>query len=346
MAFYRPTYLLPDGTAINPATPNTFSWQINSSGNSMETGEVKIYTLTNTLIATIPATPTVAVEDKERGSVPVASGTLTAGTQYKWVVTPDSTAATPLWSKETQFYVYAQPTIVFSATPSTITEKSYEFQMTYTQAQSIGIKKWKMIWYDSTSVIIEDSGWQSTGSLKYTFDGFGNGETYSVKGFIENQVGTEIETAVLTFVVAYAPPSLNVRSSITIDNETSAITSSWVSAIQISGTPTGTYSYINDFLYTDAVALELETSASILFDVDIPLIFCGTFLIWLPVGFDGLFCQIGDTYDIGYDDTQQRFYSDLNGYIIYSDVYDLTDNVIYMVGVFPTNILIREAGVY
>lgn len=361
MAYYRPSYLYPDGNAINPSVNNTFTCQVNASGSTVTSAQLKIYTLTNSLIYTASTPISPALSDKETLSMIVPSGTLTAGTQYKWTISPNYTAATPILSKETQFYAYSAPTLVFSATPASITAKSHEFVLVYTQAQSVAPKRWKIIWYDSNSEILEDSGWSTSGNLKHTFDGFSSGSSYSVKGFLENQVGTLIETALYSFTVTYAQPTLNVRSNISINNETSVITSSWTQAIQVAGTPTGTYEYVPNFLVTDNIALHLNTSANVLFNVNIPLNFTAKFLIQVASGFVGVFCKLGDNYSIGYDGT--RFYTDINGYITYSDPYDLTSTVltdttplyddtklgynkVFQMFVLPTRLLIREAGVY
>jgi len=361
MAYYRPSYLYPDGNAINPSTANTFTCQINASGDTVSSAQLKIMKLDNTLIYTSSTPVSPVLSDKETLSIVIPASTMTAGTQYKWTVSPNYTSATPVISKETQFFAYSNPTLVFSSTPTTVTTKSREFQLIYTQAQSVAPKKWKMIWYDSLGEVLEDSGWIASGNLKYTFDGFISGNTYSVKGFLENQVGFLVETASYIFTVSYSQPTLNVRSSITVNNDTSVITSRWINAVQLEGVVTGGYNYVNNFLATDYIALHLNSGSDILFDVDIPLNFSATFLIQVALGFTGDFCKLGDNYYIGYDGT--RFYTNINGYITYSIPYELTmtllddatpleddtllgRNRIFFICILPTSILIREAGVY
>ena len=208
------------------------------------------------------ATPTTNLYDKDRLYHTVPSGTLTNGNQYKWLITTNPSSATPVYSKETPFWAYSTPTVVFNSTPTTITAKSYNFTCTYTQAQSVPFAKWKMVWYDITNTIIEDSGWSYSGNISYTFDGFVDSNSYKVKCYVESQLGTLIDTGYYQFLVDYASPNLNIVPDATLNSETGSVDVKWGRAVQITGSYTGaTPTYIDNFMIAGNKALSLASAS-------------------------------------------------------------------------------------
>jgi len=263
LAFYRPSFLSPESIAISGSQNNDFSCQVNVSGETVVDYRLKILTMANVSVYdTGTATASPVAYDKERLYHTVPSGTLTNGTQYKWLITTNPTASTPTYSKETPFWSYSTPVVTFNATPTTISAKSYNFVCTYTQAENSAFKKWKMIWYDVSNTIIEDSGWSYSGYISYTFDGFLDGNSYKVKCFVETQLGTLVDTGYYQFAVDYAAPNLQIIPDATLKPEIGAVEVFWGRAVQITGAYTGaTPTYVTDFMVTGNNALGLNSSS-------------------------------------------------------------------------------------
>ena len=249
----------PESIAISGSQNNDFSCQVNVSGETVTNYRLRIFTMANvSTYDTGTATPTTNLYDKDRLYHTVPSGTLTNGNQYKWIMTTNPSSATPVYSKETPFWAYSYPAVVFNSTPTTITAKSYNFTCTYTQAQSVPFAKWKMVWYDVANTIIEDSGWSYSGNIGYTFDGFLDTENYKVKCFVESQLGTLIDTGYYQFDVDYAAPNLNIVPDAILIPEVGAVDVRWGRAVQITGSYTGaTPTYISNFMVSGNYALSL-----------------------------------------------------------------------------------------
>jgi hypothetical protein len=350
MAFYRPSFLSPESIAISGSQNNDFSCQVNVSGETVTNYRLKILTMANVSVYdtnTVSATP--VKYDKERLYHTVPSGTLTNGTQYKWTITTNPSAATPVYSKETPFWAYSTPTVVFSSTPATITAKSYNFVCTYTQAQSVPFTKWKMVWYDVSNNIIEDSGWNFSGYISYTFDGFIDGDSYKVKCFVENQVGTVIDTGFYQFIVDYAAPNLNIIPDVISMPEIGAVDVRWGRAVQITGViGAGTPTYISNFMVTGNYALSLNPSSNVYFDnLAMPSDFMIKF-VWQPAATPttGPIISLDDTkYILSYNNTTKRFSLSGTSFpsTLYSSVVILNSNP-YLIALFSTKAYIIQSN--
>ena len=331
MAFYRPSFLSPESIAISGSQNNDFSCQVNVSGETVVDYRLKILTMANVSVYdTGTATASPVAYDKERLYHTVPSGTLTNGTQYKWLITTNPTASTPTYSKETPFWSYSTPVVTFNATPTTISAKSYNFVCTYTQAENSAFKKWKMIWYDVSNTIIEDSGWSYSGYISYTFDGFLDGNSYKVKCFVETQLGTLVDTGYYQFAVDYAAPNLQIIPDATLKPEIGAVEVFWGRAVQITGAYTGaTPTYVTDFMVTGNNALRLNSSSdTVYFDnLSIPSVFTVK-TVWQPeTGFVGNIIILDDNkYILSYDGTRFSLSGTLFPSTIYSPLITLNTN--------------------
>jgi hypothetical protein len=260
----------------------------------------------------------------------------------KWTLTTweTSTSATPTVSRETPFYAYSNPTATFDSIPDPITTKSHEFTVAYTQSQSVPLKKWKMIWRNDSGDILEETDYSFRSSIINTFDGFVDGESYTVECIIENQYGVIISTGEQSFTVEYAAPTTNIVATATLLEESSAIQIDWSSPTQVIGyTSTTTPTFFNNFVYEDNTGLEIPPSAYIYWDVDIPRDFTCTFLIQFPSGFSGVFCQLDSRFEIGYDGT--RFYYKIDSITEYFLPTSIEDRY-FLIAIRPTDIYIRE----
>ncbi len=341
MAIYQANYLSPENTAIDTSIANIFTARVN--GTTIAKYQLQIYKMDNTNVYDSGETilsPVYYDKDTLYHSVPAISQN---GQELKWTLTTWETtgSATSATTREVPFFAYSTPTATFQTIPSPITAKSYEFIVDYTQAESIPLEKWKMIWYDSDSNIIEETDWSFSGSVVHTFDGFSNNETYKIKAIINSQVGYSTDTGMYSFTVEYDNTLLNISASTELLEESGAIKVSWSEAIVIPAVYGGssTPCIEDDFLYDDNHILQINSGDTIAWGVDIPLGFTCTFR-WTPAsGFDGIICNMDDSYIFGY--TDERFYYTINEITNYSVPSTITGKT-YLIALFPTYVYIQE----
>lgn len=124
----------------------------------------------------------------------------------------------------TDYYFRARttPTLILSTIPETVTNKSYTFSATYTQAENVGFKYFEWTIYDVGGNVIDRSGEKNSGAITYTFDGFINGSTYGVGLTLENQDGEVLTVTPQYFDVEYSLPELDnaPTASVNCDNDT------------------------------------------------------------------------------------------------------------------------------
>lgn len=342
MAIYTPNYLSPELTTIDSATPNTFSARVN--GTKISKYQLLIYKMDNTLVydsTVITLSPVLYDKDTIYITVPILSKN---GYELKWLLNTweETTSATYTSSRETPFYSYSTPIAVFNTIPSPVTTKSYTFTIAYSQAESIPLKKWKMILKDSNGNIIEDTDYSYKASISYEFDGLANGEIYTVESEIESQVGVVTNTGGYGFTVSYSAPSSNITANATLLESSSAIDVDWANAIQVLGNTTGTTSFVDNFVFSGNHGYEIKAPGTIYWDVNIPDEFTCTFWIALPTGFNGAFCQLDSTYELGY--SGGRFYYSIDGIVEIFIPTTITGKV-FLIAIRPTNIYIREFNI-
>jgi hypothetical protein len=254
MAIYRPSFLSPASSTVDMTEVNTFTAQIN--GTKATSYKVLIYKLDNTLIhdsGQINLSPYLYDKQTLSYNVPVIAGM--NGQQLKWTLTTYE-GINLATSRETPFYAYTTPTVTMTV-PATITENQYTFDIVYTQTESIDAQKWKLLLYDSTSTLLEDTGWNYGGELKYTFSVFTNGESYKIKAIVINQADVEIESSLYSFTVTYSAPNTTIVPTTTLLCDESAIQIDWYEPVQSIGVVTGQSAYIDNFMITNNHGLAL-----------------------------------------------------------------------------------------
>lgn len=144
MVMYSPTFLSPSSVAIDATKNNTFSWQVEGSLSQVA---FRIFIRRNN-DNTILHDSTKIISSTPSYSLPV--NTLSNSiNENKWMVR--------IWyGAGTDDYVDSDWTIFYPLTPpalsmvvTDITTQNYNATATYTQAQSVPIKRFKFILYSS-----------------------------------------------------------------------------------------------------------------------------------------------------------------------------------------------------
>ena len=143
-----------------------------------------------------------------------------AGTQY-------NIYANNITSTEYFFRARTTPTLTMATVPSTVTNKSYTFTATYSQAENVGYKYYQWTIYDQRGAVIGQSSEINTGVIEYTFDGFINGNTYGVGLILENQNGVVLTIQPRYFTVVYDQPQIDNPPTATVNCEHDAIDLTW-----------------------------------------------------------------------------------------------------------------------
>ena len=142
---------------------------------------------------------------------------LTNGTYYQaTIVTRNEAGQQSKASSPIQFWCYTTPSIVFTNIPNTgvIVNSSYNFQVTYNQAQSEPLAQYTFNLYTPTGTLVGTSGVKYTNSttvplnIDYTFSGLEDGALYNIECVGVTSEGTQVTTVRRAFSVAYNAPTV------------------------------------------------------------------------------------------------------------------------------------------
>lgn len=338
MAIYQAKFLQPynttiDGTAINPFT---FVCQ----GTTITKYNAKIYRVSDNVqvytTGDIVLSPVKYNNDTVSFNVPAL--TVTNGTQYKWDVTTfeNATSAT---SFQVTFWANAIATLTMTV-PATITAQSYTFTATYSQANSVPLSYYYFVLSDVTGEI-ERTDATYSGSLSFKFQGFVSGNSYGIQVFGVTNNGASVQSPKYNFNVTYPKPSIDTVLQIIQDCKSTMVNIVWGTAVQILGTISGTYAYIQNYMSSNYYAIQLNSGAYYSANLTIPDVF-STIVQVKPNGFTtGKIVELtgsSGSYEIGYDGT--RFYYNNKSVLGYSIPIALptTD---YILVVNPTDAYVK-----
>ena len=148
----------------------------------------------------------------------VPAGTLQNNTYYQVTVqTYDASGDTSPVSQPVQFYCYSEPILSFTNLPdgNVIPSNSYNFEVTYTQAEGETLNSYYFVLYDAQGIEISNSGTLYVGStappptvLSHIFTGFEDKSTYSIQVFGQTVNNTVIQTARQALTVNYSVPGI------------------------------------------------------------------------------------------------------------------------------------------
>jgi len=318
---FAPSNLLPRNSYINASANNTFTWDV--KGALQTYYQLKILN-NNTSVTVYDSTQTLSSDH----SAILPAFTLSNGTNYKYTVKvwgSDSTTATSTYQfiscASTPTATFTTP--IFGSTPVELSSQDFTFVCNYSQAESISLKKYKFVLYDSTgTTIIEDSGWLYDFLLQYEFTGMVRGTTYKVECTVISQSDQEYTTDKKSIIIAnYEIPDTVPDITAIADNSNGTITISWGDLKTVTPTVTGSSSYTTGkFGY----GLQLNSSANIRYDESFTYgDYTFTYWIKFTYGQNGDFMQLGDYMFLGYENSTRRFYFRINSYYVYSDEFTL-----------------------
>lgn len=318
---FAPSNLLPRNSYIDARANNEFTWDV--KGSSQTHYQLKI--LNNNTSATVyDSTQTASTTS----SAILPAVTLSNGTNYKYTIKVwgvDSTNATSMYQfiscAATPTATFTTP--VFGATPVELSSQDFTFACSYSQAESISLKRYKFVLYDSTgTTTIEDSGWLYDFLLQYEFTGMTRGTTYKVECTVVSQSNQEYTTDKKSVaIVTYDIPDTVPIITATANNNDGTTTVSWGDLKVVTPVVTGGYTYSTGKFYN---GLELYGSSTIQYNESFDeSLYTFTYWIKFTYGQDGDFMQLGDNIYLGYENATRRFYFRNGASYIYSDEFTL-----------------------
>ena len=146
------------------------------------------------------------------------ANTLTNGVYYSaYIVTYNANGTASAQSNSIQFYCYSTPSFAFSNLPinNIITNSSYNFQVTYNQAEGELLNSYSFTLYDAQKIQIATSGVQYVGSIttpptiiSYQFTGFIDKTSYYIRAIGQTAQGAQVDTGLIAISIIYTVPSL------------------------------------------------------------------------------------------------------------------------------------------
>lgn len=206
------TPIMPTVNAFDATASNIFTFSVPSGGNQVTQNRLTIINQSTAAVVYQQTQTTFAY------SHTLAANTLTNGTYYSaYINTFNSNGTMSANSNTVQFYCYTAPTFAFSNIPTgnIITNSSFDFQVTYNQAESELLNSYEYFLYDAQNIEIANSGVLYVGStiappttLSYTFSGFADNTSYYVKATGATLGGTSISTTLTQISVQYTQPNV------------------------------------------------------------------------------------------------------------------------------------------
>ena len=156
----------------------------------------------------------------------VPANTLTNGVYYSaYIITYDANGNASPQSNSIQFFCYSTPSFQFTNLPigNIITNSSFAFEVTYSQAQGELLNTYSFTLYDAAQSQISTSGIKYIGSsvapptsISYTFSGFSDQTSYYIRANGQTGQGTLVDTGLIEINVSYVKP--NIFSIIELSN--------------------------------------------------------------------------------------------------------------------------------
>ena len=304
---YSPINMSPSNSAIDADEENDFSLTIR--GTICVGYQLTIYNNATGASVYTPAKEDISASplydnDTLTITVPVsATSGMVNGNQYKWSIDLYYDDTNKITSREVVFNAYTTPTLTLSVA-STLAVQSYEFVPIYTQDEDVPVVSFEAKLYDSSGKPQRSSGTIYHANIRYTFDGFQSGNSYSVQFVATNQADVTIESNLESFAISYSQPLLNITPTATNSPNTACVLLDWGGAYQNAGASTGTISYVDNHI--GGKFLRLEENSTAYWNVDIPANFTSTFvfapfeaeverLYTVDVGLDKLY-QLNTTF--------------------------------------------------
>lgn len=203
---------------------------------------------------------------------------------------------------------------------------------------------------DIINTKIATSGDDFSNNIVWNYDGLVNNRSYMVdfqtESQNENKTKGMIEGLQKFFYVDYQKLILKNKPILTELCDKSAVQIDWAGLYQNTGSLSGVYSYISDFILKNNTALSLGDTGVLQYTSTIPTGFTLQFMIKLSTSYNGImFTTTDNNYQIGYDGGLQKFYLNINGTTQYLELIKITENPFYITAVYD-HIIIRQYNIY
>lgn len=197
----KPSTISPNNLSINGTSPITFSWKqtgdrqtsyrllINkNSDNSLIYDSTKLSSLNNFHILT--------------------ANTLTNGVQYKYTITNWNSLDESATSDWILLKASSTPTVSFTnlIDNAEILNSAYTLTGAYSQLESVAIKTWQILLYDSSNNLLSYSPITFNNIIEYEFAGLTNNTGYSAEIQVVSQDNLLASTGKIHFTVRYETP--------------------------------------------------------------------------------------------------------------------------------------------
>lgn len=263
MGQYRPSGLIPSTLTsdytIDATVANDFRCRINGTSPTTkyqlkimknDTASTSVY---DSGVITL-ATPLYPVnydgtQNELVVSVPSTSG-MTNGNEYKWTMTSYWSDTDKYESYENVFKTYKAATIEITNFQDVLTERSYTFTASVTQAQGVGVERFGWIirnkdtGEETVNTINENNIYSS--DIRVFYDGFLSGTTEEIKVKCWLNDGTSVETEFKQFTVSYQLVTFENLVNAEIQDDT-GINVRWNKLFYIDGSASDDgYEYVQD----------------------------------------------------------------------------------------------------
>lgn len=316
---YQPVNLSPKNISIDATHPYTFTWkstgapqtdyQLIARKNDDDSLVYNSYKIQSNVSAhTLP------------------KNVFQNGTNYKWQV--------QVWNNldsAVSDWVYLSanttPVLTFTApdfsTPVYINSQDFTFNVNFTQAEGISVKKFRFVLYNEAgTTIIHDSDWIYDITLLHTITGMIRTQSYKIECQTYDQNDMFATTGKQDFTIAeYILPEGTPELQVTALDDIGAVETNWTTQVAqakvvdtLGNTKTPKYA-IGKF----GKGLELASDEEIVFERPVSTDYSLSFYIRLTYGHDGDFAEFDNGVTMGYELSTMRFYVNNNGVYKYSN---------------------------
>lgn len=310
---YRAINFTIENISLNAAVVNTFVATID--GDTCDAYRLRIYLSGSQIYDSTKQTLSPVLFDGEQLSINLPSGTLTNGNTYTYTIECFEGTESAV-SQFIQFYADAPPTVGLTF-PSPIVSQNIQLQATYFQANNVLMASYRYLIKDSNGNTLYDFTKNASQDTRYTVEGLPNNISGTIEFSGTTTRGFNFTTGELAFTVDYPRPSVNITPSTTLNRTSSFVTYRWGVITQISGTATGTISYVPNYIVNGNTALNIHNNSRVVYNLDFGENFTLKYKLDLSTGFDGKICELtsdtGQLYGLYWESANNRFYWDNDG---------------------------------
>jgi hypothetical protein len=236
IAIQKPYNLSLRGVTIDANESNKIKWEVSGAIQTAYSLQIKRNS-DGVVILNVPKTNSYSLE------YTIPPSTLINGIEYTITVTVYDETNTSATSDQEIFQTSSRPIVILTPV-STVASSSYNFQATYSQAQSVGIKSYIAFLYDSNQNLITQSNIKTILPMEHIFTDLQSEKDYYVEFQATSNKGLTGTTGLNKITILYTQPRVNVN--LVGENIPNAgIKLSW-NVVQILGHASGTTSFVGN----------------------------------------------------------------------------------------------------